>query len=95
MAKLDQALCIYYGIRPNTFEVESVSETVGGFLSGNSQRHIAPPDFLTERKINIGFGLTDVISIPANMLDKPEAQQMIADLEKKAQEMRQAAAQKH
>lgn len=88
----------YYGINRETFEIESVSKTRGGTLSksgkdGSYSTHHIIGDRQAKTEIVIVWGLTDIISFPAQFDGGEMTKRQMADLQAKADAKKEAAKQ--
>ncbi|WP_041802343.1 hypothetical protein [Micavibrio aeruginosavorus] len=89
--KQDECTNVYYGIHSQTNEVRSVWVTRDGRMSsGLTQSHYLMPGRDVRDELIIVFGLSDAVSIAPHMLQSDHAKQVIADLEKKAEQMKAA-----
>lgn len=93
----EQYVETYYGIDPKTHKVVSVSKTRGGTLirwdseTAMSHRHPIAPGRMAQSEVVVVYGLRDVFCVTVGFEDGESTKRRIAELEKKAEEMRKEA----
>jgi len=86
----------FFGINPETFEVESVSRTRGGTLSrwgkgGSYYTHHIEHGRAAQSEVGIVFGLTDIFSVPEILINSEDIKKRVQELEAKAAEKKRQA----
>jgi len=94
--ELEQRIEFFYGINPQTFEIESVSLTRGGMLHKmgknlSHESHAVIGHRSPKTEIIIVWGLLDLFSVPASLDNGEFAKAQLEDLKQKAVERKQAS----